>query len=278
MRDRHVRDQRLAAAARLARAAIEHDVAVTHLVRRRSSLRALGEHQRVKRGAALLQRLEDLLVGLVAELDALGDERDDDRPRRLVLDEAARRFDQPLEQIRAGARLREQPVDALALAPPRRPSSAFTWIVGRSPSVTNDTECPAAVSAADERAEAVAHDTGWPARAAWLLSTRSATCMGSVAGSTFSTSRATPSSRTTTSSGFDVFDRHALLVHDRHVQGPLPGLGADRRRMTQGQAGESRRTGAARQDRTDRTRPTARARRVEDDAGGLGARVVSPER
>jgi hypothetical protein len=77
---------------------------------------------------------------------------------------------------------------------------ASTCSVGRSPRVINATECPAAVSRVAK--PLMASRRNWiDCVAAWLLSTSSATRIGSVAGATERTSRATPSSRTTMSAG-----------------------------------------------------------------------------
>ena len=77
---------------------------------------------------------------------------------------------------------------------------ASTWSVGRSPSVISATECPALVSRVANGFRASRRN--WIDEvAAWLLSTRSATRIGLVAGATDRISRATPSSRTTRSAG-----------------------------------------------------------------------------
>ena len=65
-------------------------------------------------------------------------------------------------------------------------------------------------------------------RAAWLVSTSTAICIGSSAGATFSTSRAMLSSRIDEVGGTEVRDRRARLVEHAHIHRSLERLGDER--------------------------------------------------
>src|SRR5262245_17051006 len=65
--DRHVGQQDLASTARLPRAAIEHDIAVANGIVLLVRFRRVGQRQRVKLRAGVLQRRDHLVVVLVAE-------------------------------------------------------------------------------------------------------------------------------------------------------------------------------------------------------------------
>ena len=150
------------------------------------------------RRAAVLQRVEHVLVVQVAEVRVLGGDDDD----RGAIGFAPR---QPLRDFRDGVEQRRAAAGHVKDA-----AGGVQQILRRRRVVLEDRRASATVTRADRpepsivvrNAASALRSRRWR-RAAWLLSTMTAIGIGVVAGVTRSTSRRVPSSRTTKASGRD---------------------------------------------------------------------------
>src|SRR5882672_6342437 len=108
--ERHRREELDALPAGARRTLIEHHASAPSFV-----TQVVGggtDDERVERGAAVAERSEHLLVMAVAELWSFDDDRDDDRTLRFALLDALAHLENRVEEIRAGIRLRPDPIDA----------------------------------------------------------------------------------------------------------------------------------------------------------------------
>ena len=104
----------------------------------------------------------------------------------------------------------------------RHRACSRTSIVGRSPMPMSAISCLPAICL--KKARSALRTSSICSSMAWLVSTSSAICIGSVAADTRSTSRAMSSSRTMKSLDGEAGDRRVVLVDDACIDGPLGGL------------------------------------------------------